>query len=456
MKIGLKVCLGARGAIPLLNNISIKNMITENKEEFLSSHEIFVNKHGSVKVDINKYFTLVQKNHQNIRKLIGGLQCEMLVKLQTNQKPIDKQCGSLIKEIQQLVPDFAPYANKTYGTDKTMAELLSKPTMPNGTHSSVRVSKVLSTYARDYVKNVEKIKEINKKISELGLEWGKYRTDNIDLKIEMLTNAQAFTNLGYYEVDNDSCWQQTAGNAINKYQIGISPDTFVILIKDTKDNILARMWGFLSEDNVFNTSNYYFKPKFNEGNAIESLKGFFAELLSTKSEKIYWNENLIMMEGVPFHNKYARWSFSKEETPKEQILVCDTFDGRIICPICKRGFENKKDWTFIDEKLTCPKCQLKALLCPVLKKSTFNKIHAVIAKGDLVLICQDALELPEFEQSCRHCGYVTHKDAFSEDGSKCLRCAGAKKNKWGDILLPVPEDDFDDEYVENDDEEENA
>jgi hypothetical protein len=229
----------------------------------------------------------IDTTHEKLRKFLGGFRFERKYELKSQQQTAKKSdVESIINSILKIVPDYLEYY--TYTTDVFLL-----PTIPQGTHSAIRVGKHVKTHAEQRLRSdperAEKLKNLDKLISKLGEAWAKSRTNDIELEINLTTSPKAFTLLGHYGPDQDSCFRQGSDKTQHKYTLAQSRNTFVIVIskfdeKKGKIKNLARCYGFTNDAfTIFNCSNYYFAPGFQEGDCIEAIKKLLGRSLERRS-----------------------------------------------------------------------------------------------------------------------------------------------------------------------------
>ncbi len=288
-----------------------------DKDDFVSWFGDFVDTFGGSRPEnYNKWFDMVEENHVQIRRLLGGVKKHFVVKITDKVADADEDaCEPMVNAITKNLP----YYLSDYGMVK--ADLL-KPMI-----SGIKTSKHISYYLASRRPGVKEKKEVETAIAKLGEEWAKSKTVEQEITCTITTDPKAFCLLGHYGPDNCSCFRQTAGNARHKYNLGAISNTFVVLFRSgnivvdepqNSKNTLARMWGFYNpKDDVLNFCNYYKDRDLTDGNAIEALRQVCADMLEVDEKKIKRADQMIR-KGVGVEvwlnsNAVQNWSFYESD-----------------------------------------------------------------------------------------------------------------------------------------------
>lgn len=349
---------------------------------WLNSGFLKRNPNGWTPVNLDKWFTCVNKGHTDIRSLLKDNIVQKNYYIASGQKEIDIESNAvqtLINKLLALEPSFL----KNLALTKEDFKL---PTIANGTHNARKLSKELSRYFRDVFYNKPTVlAEVDKIISTLGELWAKSKTNACDLEITLSTNAKAFALLGHYGPDKDSCFRQGSTSPYDKWIFAQSKNTFVISVskanekKKLKRENVARALGWF-ENNTFHVRNYYFSPGFHEGDFLELLSLFFSELLNTK---VIMRENYALLSNTSYNgwtfyqNNYGNWSFGSN--PQESYLDLN-LNGILCheCEKCHRKFKDDKHFKNIDTLHVCDYCYNVANVCEVSGIRTFEELVPII------------------------------------------------------------------------------
>lgn len=272
-----------------------------------------------------EWCNLVNVAHKDIRNLLKKIAIKIPISLnegQTMPKEADiRSCFNALKKISNdhgwvysLYGAFDfPYINNVD---------IRKPYAQTSNHRYVKVSKHLSElFTRFGITD----RAVSKTISSLGEVWAKNRFKKIDCIVELDTSALAFFNLGTYGPDNESCFREDHDHSMDKYNLGIYKDSYVIKIwNKSGTNIIARALGFPTKQfTVFNVFNTYLNQKvLTQGDLCEILRNFFCKLIDIDS--MHLHEDLIVAGHNVYLNPNGRYTFNMKksfDTPQEMLSL---------------------------------------------------------------------------------------------------------------------------------------
>jgi hypothetical protein len=236
----------------------------------------FVRKNGGV-VPTERWFIAVQQKHKKLRQFLGGVRkdihidaenCSAAVNANVKKRGLEiltklavigNSCIGPLKEfgvLSRVVQNRMGYArdgeNDNHATvvfgllrdgvrpsqeqiTKVMERYL-QPTIQLAPHRFISTTKLLSQFVDG------RSKEQSTLISELGKLYGEVKARRDPLLARISTSAKAFMLLGHCGPDKDSCFGQSGGRQLDKIALGISEETFVIVLyKDDKP--VTRAWG---------------------------------------------------------------------------------------------------------------------------------------------------------------------------------------------------------------------
>lgn len=291
----------------------------EDKNDFIQWHEELLECVGEgsalYELDVENWFHKVQTSKKNLRLHIGGVSLSLKLDIDEYKIPINSAAADgIIVKLMGLIPDY-------FDTNRISLKDLYDSTFPSGIKVSTSISKYLN-----YIRATQQItKEVNATLSRLGECWSKTKVVKQSLYAHLDTSCKAFVLLGHYGPDNDSCFRHGSGSEWNKITLAEKTNSFVFLLSennikdiDKEDNILVRMWGFITGKpnfEVINFCNYYHAPGMLEGNAFDSCRRVSAHLLGVSPDEVICTKNAIEVSnsGV-YHNKRTHqpnWSFHK-------------------------------------------------------------------------------------------------------------------------------------------------
>ena len=412
-------------------------MYVEQYSDFNRAFKPIFDKYGGQPFN-EGWFDRVQKSHAKLRNQIGGLTFEAEVELKDGQGPASKRkADPIIKEIKEVFPSLHDYLRMKYDGIPKLEELLLWPNMPLDNHRQPKTAKkVLELYDEykryyqyDYPQGKKKLAKL---LSDLGIIWARSRTKGAKYNVLLTTKAEAFAQLGHYEVDEGSCYGQGGCRDHNKGFLGETENTFVVLIRE-KGKIIARFWGFAScKYEHYNVCNFYMAKGVQEGNIVGSLRGFFAALKDVPTDKIYIHEDLVSAsendqdeERVIYLNDYGSFTFStdKDLKSKQTIKVKRELEVIGVCAKCRRELSEdaEDDTRDVDGITICEICSEDAQYCSISKEYTFEEVGRFWSEhGDSF----DA-KLSELNKSDKHfrckCGEYMQKSVHGQN-KECYQC----------------------------------
>jgi hypothetical protein len=420
--------------------LSTKSKSTSEKKKIVE----FINrleKKGYLPPNLQDWIDRVNDNHKELRQMIGGKAVDLEIRVAKNQGPLDDaKAQEMYDRIVNLCRTAIPRQEDAHiltqpGKDERLfqrlraygnihsKDSLKYPTVNSSSHNVVKLSKQIANAGTNIFgrNDKEKLNDLNKIISELGIEWSKKQVkEDVNLSITIDTSATIFPKLGHLGCDEVSCFKQGGSNEKNKYILGQSYNSFVVYIEKNGVKVV-RCWGFLSKDlRTFSVSNIYFKNDIQEGTIIESLRILFADLLGCGEEDIYHHENMIRVRGGVYKNAYGNWSFSldKEIQWQELVTVFDDIEA-FKCYRCLIAIPEELEWEYIDNILTCERCAKDSSLCCITGERTRNQTHFIMPDGKKSFAKME--NAMKYGTPCQKCQYYSHIDAL-----KNKRCANTE------------------------------
>jgi hypothetical protein len=388
----------------------------ENYNQFNKWYKEFIGIHGGYNAS-KEWFKKVQATHQHLREIINGFEKEQDVKTEDIQRPAAKELAApYIDRLRQLIP------NLEKNLDGDFSPLLL-PQMQLGQKTLSTGKAIVGWYQRSKNYNTYDRYDVDSNISGLAMQWAKAKSSKNKFTVVMSTRAKAFALLGHYGPDIDSCFHQTGGNDDNKYVLGQTSHTFVLLVK-ADDKVVARFWGFkLADANIYTLSNLYTEDHIRNGDIFEALRHFFASLLqiSYNDLNITHNKGKVAEKSIIYFNG-STWSFAHKDTIVAQHeLIGDSSDIRVAatCANCHEIFEDNYDFLLVDNQNICPDCADTANFCDHCQTYTFEKVRCVIDEFSNLIHVHER-HIKENYRKCKGCNDYIHKSLIHKQ--KCDIC----------------------------------
>lgn len=299
------------------------------EKHFYKWFQNFREKHGGFKPDnVERWFKALEASKKKIRKFLDAETVTVEVDLvpgfdMETSKPEFNEC---LRQIENILPDYLnDYSLKP---EDLVSDKIGK--VKTNKHIMTYAKKKLKSYDYDYYKSI-----LPKICSNLAAIKEKYSISKPEkVFITMSTKPEHFLSLGLLDCDKVSCFAPHKANDFNKFNLAISPNTYVILISSKPvdvDNILeeganikARCWGFASSDmEVFNFCNMYNNDPARYGKPLEmqAIIKLMEHLL--KVDKVHFKDDIIRFSSTNLYlNPHPKWSFSSKPIDcKEQCLA---------------------------------------------------------------------------------------------------------------------------------------
>lgn len=347
-----------------------------DKKDFLSKFEHFTKGQANLlkKEKIEEWFSTVEEKHQKIRNFLGGVRKVIPIDLEAEKIPsvdIEK-----IRPFYQKLLSEIPGYFLSYVVDLTQFRYTSY----KFGNRTFKWGKHISTWMERNDTNPEKSKIVKNILCEIGEIWASAKIKTTTLYFNITTSPWAFTIIGRYNFDRDSCFANGGCNEGHKYVIGVHPNSYIVLIssedgEERADNsaVLTRMWGMPNDDfTKFYTCNIYPKTPKDNGTVQECINQGFAKLLDVK--KPFINKSF-KANGIYFNPESGK-IFSKQQIDQGEISVfldADKFWYLRKCMRCNNY--PKSDGGIVDEISVCENCIKAAWKCEWTKKITFSAKH---------------------------------------------------------------------------------
>jgi hypothetical protein len=329
----------------------------QNEQEFNEWYNQFYQKYKGIRPQ-KDWFRYSVKAHEKIAEFLGGQNKSLKIELDDKQCLVDQKIA--LQYAALLVVEIPSY----FQVNQVTIADLSWPFIKN------KGNKKWGKDIRQFIDNESKlgkqynIDKINDIISKLGQEWVKCKTVKDTCYVTMSVSPQTFCLLGHYYPDkyHDSCFKQKGQHNIDKYVLGQSENSFVILISkdpiinldEQKKQILARCWGLTRSLERWHLTNLYYVPDIKEGNAYKCLIKFFESLLNKEGLMPY--DGRFSLEGA-YKNRTKTLSFFNNNSPIADYFYLNKKDGLEsikFCTWCKNCEDNLED---VDDNFhVCKSC----------------------------------------------------------------------------------------------------
>ncbi len=295
-------------------------------KEFHSWFQEFIEREKGYRPEnIHSWFKSVEENHNELRKLIGGVRKHFIVRMEDTQSPADIiACKPYIDSIRDNMSTYIDGVHVKY------SDMLNA-NMPTGIKTSKHIMQYAANLSKIGLLKPECRKNVEKAVAKLGEQWAKAKTHKQEITVTISTAPKAFALIGHYGPDDCSCFRQGNTNAQHKFNLAVLSNTFValfregnIIVDEPKDskNVRARMWGFYNPmDEVINFCNFYRQGQFPNGNALSALKEVCGTLFDTSADEIKCTDNIIRIDQSckVYHNVNSEQNWSLCSKDKKYI-----------------------------------------------------------------------------------------------------------------------------------------
>lgn len=450
------------------------------RNEFNDWIKTFCDKWGGFKPPLS-WFDECEKVHENLREKLGGIRKIVKVELANATVPLElSRIAEPYNKLNTLIPDYFNYHNirsekmvfPFYTTEIVQGNgQKKKKDVKWGKHINYWLNLSCNKGKFDN----KKLRDIDSVLQKLGSEWSKCKTQKQMSYVNMTTDPRAFVQIGHYGPDSGSCFRQKSGNQLNKYQLGVYPTSYVLLVQNydgeergtNLDNLnpdnFSRMWGVANKDlNIFNLANYYPNKNLSESNIFHSVDKFFSQLF--KTDKAKKHQNLIKISDV-FQNTGFNYTYSKSENPGPQIFSIPKAGPLLDMVPCRKCGENqcKDDLILIDEQFYCTSCYASLPICEWSKIKTTEALISVYNRENQHISIRNSFINNGIFVLCVSSRHYFHKDdmvmtifggyiskfvmkAYGYDictscnvssigikDGKCKYCQEAKMSTWEDL-----------------------
>lgn len=173
--------------------------------------------------NMSEWYDFVEEAQANLRKKLGGPKKQIKVIIDEDSCLDNYEgCKHYINSVVSILPDYL----KTY---KLQPRDLAKPNLK--AHKNIRTTKHILGYAERINLSADNTVRLKGYVDLLGnmMKGGKLIPGAFDCLIT--TEQQAFSFIGRYDINNNSCFGQGKFNSDKKYAFATVPNAFVVLVR---------------------------------------------------------------------------------------------------------------------------------------------------------------------------------------------------------------------------------
>lgn len=278
-------------------------------------------------VPIPEFIRKNKENHNQLTAILGGETIKYKIVVRVTQEPMeDDQCAIYQKEIIKILPQFFNHYGLNYAILRYPLCKYNIVVAGKNKPRQINTGKFIMGYADRFCKlSTQQKIDLHKIVQTLGQKWAKLKNFDKEYLISISTSPIAFTMIGHYGPDNNSCFRHGKENWRHKFKLASEyKNTFVFLIKektmDNKYRVISRQWGFYN-DGMFNICNLYMIKL--QDTIVEKINHKIFEMLSKQEMRIHKNLIAISRDKVYHNTQKHDWTFAEKSIKqiKEQTLV---------------------------------------------------------------------------------------------------------------------------------------
>lgn len=276
--------------------------------------------------DMDEWLDLVEKNHENLRKKLGGVSRTFKIGIKDAQPTAApfQQVYDIMVQVCRIMPD---YFNKYYLSH----EQFQQPKLAS--QKNISGTKHILGYADRSKLEADKRKELEKLTEQLGQLWKQTcKAPKGEGYITLTTDPKAYCLIGRLKCCGYSCFGQGNFNSDKKYALGIHKDSFIVFAHpdeqlktndENDNNVVARALGVMTGKNMsfmhtLNHHPYFYgyrdekplKLSANSTQMIEVAKEFY------ESDKIDVQSNKICLTHGINYGAYTGYTYFDKEKNK--------------------------------------------------------------------------------------------------------------------------------------------
>ena len=279
---------------------------------------------------------------------------------------------------------------------------------------------------------------IDKNLSRLGKLWTSFSPISFDVKVRITADPLSFAMLGEYgDADSDSCFRQGGEREKDKYRLGQTTDSFVVLINSIHNDEWslpnARMWGVYEEkQETIHLSNFYCDETINvsDGEIACLMTKVFKELSEERFNNVFYNR----FDSDDSDDLYVNpnpVSFSCRKSIERCYLKVDTFmleRAFAHCEMCEEPIDTEDEAYSIGDFFYCSGCAEEAHYCEFCGHVSFNDVEFEMVTVSLhpphreELVCDHCIEKDCYR--CDDCEELFHENLVTnfEGNAYCHDC----------------------------------
>lgn len=303
--------------------------INENYDEYNKWFKDFYAPYKYTFKGNKRWFDRTQTAHKKLRDAFGSTKLEM--------KNIQWQ-GNKSNRIADAIDTYASYskilaANKCaihkMFMDGMVLDKYQREQKPARFILNNLVNKDTTETETNYIRDFT---------SYVGSILKQYEKTNI--KIELSTETKDFVNLGHYGFD-ETCYRQQGAYASSKYYLAQSYNTFVLLVKDEKENAMARAWGIVNFtdksiyiDNGYSQSGCCIQEIMKSSALSLGNKLFEKDLLPSEEYQINLNEDHVYVNNEGY--TFSEFGDYTEFNTRDNVIIKEPE----LCKCCDEIYSN--------------------------------------------------------------------------------------------------------------------
>jgi hypothetical protein len=209
--------------------------------------------------DMQEWLDLIDKNHEKLREKIGGISKTTFIDPSKNDEDEVVAPYQSVYDIMYYINYYMPGYYEKYGLTHEDFQHQKLKKLKN-----IGATKHILGYAKRAKVDEGKLAEVEKYVERLGQLFKKAKARKVKGYITMTTEPKAFCLLGQFGFDG-GCFAQGSFNSDKKYGLGVTENSFVLLIHSEPEyelkkreysysekgkNVVGRALGVITGDDL--------------------------------------------------------------------------------------------------------------------------------------------------------------------------------------------------------------
>lgn len=264
-----------------------------SKEKFAQFYLEFIKKYGGLAADPQRWYDTVVEKHQSLNEFLGSHEVSHTFKMKkTNHGMMDHVKQNLLNlfkegtgmDLNQVCPEALNHIGSEDITDK------HKRKVKTPRYIRSECSKFFSSFFSKEGFD-KKMRGVDRFLGSLAEETNKIKIKSIKIRMTVTTDPKYFARLGHYMEEGRSCFGQSGCYQQAKYNLGKTPNTFVVLAKH-EGTIVARFWGYCNDErDIFVISNGYYGDGVHQKTINEAVPRLVAKIMGEKLSDLHVETN---------------------------------------------------------------------------------------------------------------------------------------------------------------------